>query len=138
MAGLQFAQADAPAATVAKAATEGKAETVEGRITMLHSKLAITADEETAWTDVAKAMRENAAAMDLLVSERATVDPKTMTALDDLLTYQKFTQAHVDGLKNLISAFTTLYNAMPDPQKKVADGVFSTFNHKHEHGHAHS
>jgi periplasmic protein CpxP/Spy len=47
-----------------------------------------------------------------------------MSAVEDLKTYQKFAQAHVDGLKNLISAFGTLYDAMPDAQKKIADKVF--------------
>jgi protein CpxP len=50
--------------------------------------------------------------------------PQNMTAVDDLKMYQKFAQAHVDGLKNLISSFETLYNSMPDAQKKIADQVF--------------
>jgi hypothetical protein len=49
-----------------------------------------------------------------------------LSAVDDLKTYEKFAQAHVDGLKNLISAFTSLYDTMPDAQKKVADKVFDT------------
>jgi hypothetical protein len=49
-----------------------------------------------------------------------------MSAVDDLNTYEKFAQAHVDGLKNLISSFKTLYTAMPDAQKKNADQVFKT------------
>ena len=49
-----------------------------------------------------------------------------MTAVQDLQTYQQFAQAHVDGLKNLTAAFSTLYDAMPDAQKKVADQVFLT------------
>jgi len=49
-----------------------------------------------------------------------------MTAVDDLKMYQKFAQAHVDGLQNLISSFETLYNSMPDAQKKIADQVFRT------------
>ena len=55
-----------------------------------------------------------------------TKAPQSMTAVEDLKTYQKFAQAHVDGLKNLISAFSTLYDAMPDAQKKIADQVFLT------------
>jgi hypothetical protein len=46
--------------------------------------------------------------------------------MDDLNTYEKFAQAHVDGLKNLTSSFETLYTAMPDPRKKNADEVFKT------------
>ena len=49
-----------------------------------------------------------------------------MTAMDDLQTYATFAQAHVDGLKNLIASFQTLYDAMPAPQKKLADQVFDS------------
>ena len=49
-----------------------------------------------------------------------------MTAVDDLKMYQKFAQAHIDGLKNLIVSFEKLYAAMPDAQKKIADQVFTT------------
>ena len=47
-----------------------------------------------------------------------------MSAVDDLQMYQKFAQAHVDGLKNLLSHFEAFYASMPDAQKKIADGVF--------------
>jgi periplasmic protein CpxP/Spy len=49
--------------------------------------------------------------------------------VQDLQSYQQFAQAHVDGLKNLTAAFSTLYDAMPDAQKKVADQVFQTSGH---------
>jgi protein CpxP len=107
------------------AATETKGETVEQRITALHAALKITPDEEKTWNNVAQAMRENATAMDTLVASNRTTAPHGMSAVDDLKTYQKVAQAHVDGLKNLISAFSTLYDGMPDAQKKVADEVFN-------------
>jgi periplasmic protein CpxP/Spy len=75
---------------------------------------------------VAQAMRENAGAMEKLVASNRTTPPQNMTAVQDLQTYQQFAQAHVDGLKNLTSAFSTLYNAMPEAQKKIADEVFQT------------
>jgi protein CpxP len=106
------------------AATQTKGQTVEQRITDLHAALKITADEEKNWNGVAQAMRENARAMDTLVAANRTTPPQSMSAVEDLKTYQKFAQAHVDGLKNLISAFGTLYDAMPDAQKKNADKVF--------------
>jgi len=115
------------AATPAAApATETKGETVEQRITTLHASLKITPAEETQWNGVAQAMRENAAAMDKLVATNRTNPPQNMTAVQDLQTYQQFAQAHVDGLKNLTSAFSTLYNAMTDDQKKIADQVFQS------------
>jgi protein CpxP len=121
-----LAQAAVAPTPAAAAATETKGETVEQRITTLHASLNITPAEEAQWNAVAQAMRENAAAMDKLVASNRTTPPQNKTAVQDLQTYQQFAQAHVDGLKNLTSAFSTLYSAMPDAQKKVADGVFQT------------
>lgn len=114
---VQLAQAAAPAATT-------KGETVEQRITALHTALKITPEQESKWNGVAQAMRENASAMDKLIASSRTTPPQNLSAVEDLKTYQKFAQAHVDGLKNLTSSFSTLYDAMPDPQKKIADTVF--------------
>ena len=125
-AALQLAQAANPQNPAAVGATQSKGETVEERITTLHASLKITPDEETKWNGVAQAMRENAASMDKLVAENRTTPPQNMSALDDLTTYERFAQAHVNGLKNLISSFKTLYTAMPDAQKKNADEVFKT------------
>ncbi|MEI6202403.1 MAG: Spy/CpxP family protein refolding chaperone [Enhydrobacter sp.] len=113
-------------APAAAAATSSKPETVEERITTLKTALKITPAQETHWTGVATAMRENATAMETLVkSKRAKTGD--MTAMDDLLTYQEFSQARLDGLKNLTSSFRTLYEAMPADQKKIADGVFQSY-----------
>ena len=38
--------------------------------------------------------------------------------------------AHVEGLKALTAAFSTLYRSMPDAQKKVADQVFLNAGHE--------
>ncbi len=131
-AAFQMAQVTAPAAqavtpaqgTGAAAVADLKADTIEQRIASLHASLKITTDEEPKWTAVAKAMRDNAAAMEKQVADVQKTPAQNMTAVDDLKMYQKFAQAHVDGLKNLISSFDTLYAAMPDAQKKVADAVF--------------
>jgi hypothetical protein len=121
---FKVVQAATPQTHAAEAATATKGETVEQRITTLHAALKITPDEDAKWNAVAQAMRENASNMDQLVAENRKTAPKDMSAVDDLKLYQKFAQAHVDGLKNLISSFDTLYSAMPDAQKKVADTVF--------------
>ena len=123
------ALAQGAATPVATTATETKGETVEQRITTLHASLKITPAEETQWNGVAQAMRENASAMEKLVAANRTTPPQSMTAVQDLQRYQQFAQAHVDGLKNLTSAFSTLYNAMDDAQKKTADEVFQTSGH---------
>jgi len=116
--------AAAPQTKAAVAVTESKGETIEQRITTLRAALKITSEEDAKWNAVAQAMRENASAMDKLVAESRKSAPESTSAVDDLKMYQKFAQAHVDGLKNLISSFTTLYSAMPEAQKKTADTVF--------------
>jgi hypothetical protein len=76
--------------------TEGR--TVEQWITGVHAALAITPEEETQWNSLVQAMRENPAAVQKLASGKIDQVPP-----------------------GIISAFETLYDAMPDPQKKVAD-----------------
>jgi hypothetical protein len=74
-------------------------------------------------------MRTNEAAMQKLIADnKATNAQGGVTAVDDLKTYEMFNRAHVDGLKDLIASFGTLYAAMPDGQKQVADHVFHVFN----------
>ena len=123
------AQVVTPQKQAAAETPQTKGETVEQRITALHASLQITADEEKTWNGVAQAMRENATAMDKLIAEKRASPPPNMSAVDDLKTYQLYAQAHVDGLKNLTAAFSTLYDTMPDAQKKVADQVFQASGH---------
>ena len=126
-AAIQLAQAAAPQNPDAAGATETKGETVEQRITTFHAAQKITPDQESLWNAVAQAMRENTAAVvDKIVAENRTSPPQNMAAVDDLKMYQKFAQAHVDGLANLIAFFAKFYDAMPDAQKKIADEVFIT------------
>lgn len=113
---------------------ESPGESIDQRISSLHAALKITPDEESSWSNVATAMRENAEAMQKLVAEKSNQPPANLTALDDLKTYEKFAQTHVDGLKNLISSFETLYDAMPDAQKKIADDVFRSQKNQTSHG----
>jgi hypothetical protein len=112
--------------TAHKTAAQAR-ETLENRIRTLHSELQITPEEETKWTAVAQVMRDNEAAMQRMVAERRGQAPNGGNAVDELKTYERFTQAHVNGLKDLISAFETLYSSMPATQQAVADHVFKHF-----------
>jgi protein CpxP len=111
----------------AAAATSSKPETVEQRITQLKTALKITPDQESKWNAVAQAMRDNAASMEKRVAAKRALAPASMTAVDDLKTYQEFTQVRLDGLKNLTSSFKSLYDSMPADQKKNADQVFQSY-----------
>jgi hypothetical protein len=116
-------------APAADAAAPVAAESVEDRISSLHASLGITPNEDAKWNNVAQAMRQNAAAMDKLVAENRMVPPQNTTAMSDLKSYEKFAQAHVNGLRNLIASFGVLYAAMPPAQQHNADSVFQSFGH---------
>jgi len=135
MAAGSVPSADIQAAQATAAKTSPR-ETVEQRIASLHASLGITAGEEADWNGVTKAMRENAAVMERLISERSAKDRTSMTAVEDLTTYERFARAHVEGLKGLTASFTTLYKTMPDAQKKVADSVFQNFGHEKSAAHS--
>ena len=102
-------------------------ETVDQRIQTLHTDLAITPAEEADWQVVASVMRRNESNIRKMVEDRKQAPIQDISAVDDLVIYQKFNQAHVDGLKDLIASFQTLYQSMPDSQKVVADRVFRGF-----------
>jgi periplasmic protein CpxP/Spy len=122
---LQLAQAATPAPKVsAPAAKPAAADPVETRIKSLHDQLKITAAEEPQWNAVAQSMRDNAKNTGALIAAR-TKKAKTMSAIDDLHSYRAILQAHLDGIDKLTTAFETLYSAMPDTQKKLADTVFA-------------
>jgi periplasmic protein CpxP/Spy len=111
----------------AAAATSSKPETVEQRIATLKTALKITPDLEKKWDGVAQAMRDNASKMEKLVATKRAIPPEKTTAVDDLKTYQEFTEVRLDGLKHLNSAFKSLYDAMTPEQKKNADMVFEKY-----------
>ncbi len=133
---LTSAQADSATPASHHHSAGMKAESVEQRIASLHSTLQITPDEETNWSNVAQTMRDNAATMEKLSAQKTETAPDSLTAIDDLKTYEKFARAHFDGLKNLVSSFETLYAAMPEGQKKVADRVFRSFGHERAPAHS--
>jgi len=118
------------AAPTAKAA---RIDHIDQRIVSLHDKLRITPAQEAQWTVVAQAMRDNAKTMDGLIKERAA-GAKTMTAIDDLVSYEKLAAAHEAGLKAFIPVFQTLYDALASDQKKSADAVFRDHGPHAGHG----
>jgi hypothetical protein len=115
-----------------RAGAAAAAESVEQRIASLHAALKITSAEEANWRSVAQVMRDNELRMQGLIAETAALPAHDVSAVESLKTYEHFTQTHVDGLKMLISSFETLYNTMPDDQKRLADHVFQRLSHARE------
>jgi periplasmic protein CpxP/Spy len=127
----QMAPAPAPAPAAAmpsstKRATHPRAsreDRVEAKIKSLHTQLKITPDEESEWTSFAQVMRDNAQGIDQLAQQRAA-KRSSMSAVDNLKSYEAIADAHADEMKKLVPAFEALYDKMPDAQKQIADTVF--------------
>jgi hypothetical protein len=117
-----MAQASPPTAP-APAAKMAPANHVEARIGSLHDALRITSAQEPQWQAVAGVMRDNAKTTGALIKERVA-KAKTMTAVDDLHSYEAIANAHAAGLKTLTASFETLYASLSDAQKKSADAAF--------------
>lgn len=124
-------------AAAAREATSMRPASVEQRIQQLRAQLKITQSEESDWQAVANAMRQNAKDMEQLVQQTRSESPRDQrNALEDLQTYQKFADAHSEGLRRLTTAFETLYNAMPSEQKHNADQVFRSFERQRPAAHS--
>ena len=98
-------------------------ERVEHRISELHAQLRITPAERQQWDQLAEVMRENARDMDQVVIQRAQ-QVQSMDALQNMQSYEQMAKAHAQHVEKLVTAFKTLYDTMPDQQKRVADQVF--------------
>jgi Skp family chaperone for outer membrane proteins len=98
---------------------------VEAHIKQLHTQLKITQAEDSDWNKFADVMRSNASDMQAAMQDREQQYP-SMNALQNMESYQKLAETHAEHLQKLVSAFETLYKALPDDQKKVADQVFKS------------
>lgn len=116
----------APSLGLARTSSE---ERVEARISLMHAKLDITSSQEEQWSKVADVMRDNASAMDALMQARHE-HSKSMTAVDDLVSYGEITDAHADGIRKLTPVFAVLYDDMSNAQKAEADTLFRHGNSK--------
>ena len=105
-------------------------ERVERRINELHAQLRITPAEQQQWDQFANVMRDNARDVDQLFIQRAQ-QLASMTALQNMQSYEQLAEAHAQHLQKLVAAFQNLYEAMPDQQKQLADQVFHANAEQH-------
>lgn len=68
-------------------------------------------------------MRDSAKSMEAAINSR-TEKLGTMSAVDDLRSYESLAEVHAEGMKKLVAAFAPLYDSMSETQKKTADTVF--------------
>jgi hypothetical protein len=118
-----LAQASTAPATTESAPASEKSDPVEARIKELHSRLHITAAQQSQWDKLVQVMRDNAKAMTDLQEQRKQ-DAKAMTAVDAVKSYQAVIEAHEAGMAKFVPAFQDLYDSMSDAQKKTADAMF--------------
>jgi hypothetical protein len=98
---------------------------VEAHIKELHKELGITDAENAQWDRVAQTMRENARRLDKVIDERKAGMSAHSTAVDDLNSYAQVAETHAENVKRMADAFSGLYSAMSDDQKREADKVFN-------------
>ena len=96
---------------------------VEMRIKTLRTELKITPQQDSAWNDVAQAMRDNAKSMEDIRARQAA-EEKSASAPDMITAYGKTMDTHAEAIHKFASTFQPLYDSMSDAQKKTADGVF--------------
>ncbi len=121
------AGATAPHRTQHRSPLPVRSETVEQRIATLHTALAISPAQEGGWRRVADVMRHNDQVMRAMKADPALGATVRPSAVQDLAIYEKFNQAHVEGLAELIPAFRTLYATMSPSQQTAADDMFRHF-----------
>ncbi len=95
----------------------------EQRISDLHTRLHITAAQQSQWDQFAQVMRDNAKDLDQAYAQRAATFEK-MNAVENMQSYAQIEQTRAQDVQKLGPAFQALYTSMSDEQKQQADRVF--------------
>jgi hypothetical protein len=122
---FQLAQAGAPQRTPGKppAAAPSQADQVERQIADLQKRLQITPAQQPQFDAFAKVMRENAQAMDTMMRQQE--QNPSANAVEALRAAAQMAEAEAEGLKRLVPALQSLYDSLPDQQKRLADAVMT-------------
>jgi len=111
------------AARMPRHADRTMAATIEQRITDLHARLDITADQQPQWDAFAAVMRSNAQNSDQRFHQRVQT-LVAMTAMENMRSYAQLATQHAEDMQKLLPVFQALYDTMSDPQKASADQMF--------------
>jgi protein CpxP len=94
---------------------------IESQIADLQKKMRITTAQQTLFDAFAQVMRQNAQVLDAVMRQQQ--QKSGATAVDDLRASAQLAEAEAEGLKRLLPAFQSLYDSLPDPQKRLADAA---------------
>lgn len=98
---------------------------VEGRLAYLKAELKITAQQETLWSAVASAERDNAKAMtDHCKTAFETRNQAALSLPERLDRHEQMMAAGLEAARNLNRALKPLYATFSDSQKETADELF--------------
>jgi periplasmic protein CpxP/Spy len=124
-----LAQTASPPANSGPAQTEARhharmlpGQLVDGRIAFLKTELKIAPAQETQWQQVATAMRENANALDPLIST-AREQRGTMDAVQRLTMREQFAKVRAENDARLLTAFKPLYASLSPEQQQIANDL---------------
>ena len=98
--------ASAAAQPVLPAPSAATQTAVDQRIRVLQSELGITEAQMPLWTAFARAMRDNAASTDALITQASAV--ASMSAVDNVHSYAQIARAYADNTERLATAFDSL------------------------------
>ena len=123
----------ATSSTPAKSHAQRRADSVERRISDLHTQLKITDQQSRQWDAFAQVMRDNAKNTGQAFHERSQ-KLSAMSAPDAMKSYADLTQTHADNMKKLSSSFSDLYAVLSDEQKQTADTLYRNQKLGHNKG----
>lgn len=101
----------------------------EGRIAFLKAELKITPAQEPQFDQVAKAMRENAAAMGQAFEQMRAQHGQAHNAVDRLEMRSRFAALRAQASQRFLDAFKPLYAGLSAEQKKTADELLAGHFH---------
>lgn len=93
---------------------------VEGRIAFLHAELAITTEQEAAWSAFADALRKNAAALKTATNGEHGHDPES-GVVGALIVKQHQLERQLDGLVAINAALAPLAAMLSEGQRGMLD-----------------
>jgi LTXXQ motif family protein len=102
---------------------------VEGRIAFLRTELKITDAQTNVWNAFAEALRANAKKLGdvrtSMMSQPSNGQQQIPTMVDRLASQEQWLLARLEGTRTIKAAFTDLYRALSDDQKKTANELLA-------------
>jgi hypothetical protein len=102
---------------------------VEGRIAFLHTELKIADAQGNVWNAFAEALRTNAKKLDevraSMMAQPSGGQQQPPTVADRLAWQERWLLTRLEGTRTIKAAFTDLYGALSDDQKKTANELLA-------------